>query len=328
MSTTDTLLDAVNVALESAQESPHRWHLGASLIGDECARKLWYTFFWAYTHKHEGRILRLFDRGNREEERFVGWLRAAGLDVSAIDPETGEQFRVSDCRGHFGGSLDAELKGLPNIPPRTVALGEFKTHNDKSFQKLKKERVFGAKHTHWVQMQIYMLKRKRKIALYCAINKNDDELYFELVERDDKQAREYIARADTIIKSTEAPIRLSNNASFFLCKQCDFSPICHGLKTPAVNCRTCAHSTPIDDGRWSCSRHNITFSKPKKDDKGEAPDSPMLKGCTEHVFNPNFLNRVEYLGGHDERHTRLKLNDGSTIIQGPDHVKSIELVLK
>ena len=52
-----------------------RPHLGASLIGDKCERAIWYVFRWATHTKFEGRMLRLFDSGNREEFRLVvHWL--------------------------------------------------------------------------------------------------------------------------------------------------------------------------------------------------------------------------------------------------------------
>lgn len=58
-----------------------RGHLGASVIGNRCARAVWYGFRWAYQERHLGRILRLFSRGHEEEPRFARWLRMAGAEV-------------------------------------------------------------------------------------------------------------------------------------------------------------------------------------------------------------------------------------------------------
>lgn len=57
----------------------HRRHLGASLIGDECKRKLWYIFRWCFQEKTDGRKQRLFNRGHREEARFIEWLEGIGV---------------------------------------------------------------------------------------------------------------------------------------------------------------------------------------------------------------------------------------------------------
>ena len=51
---------------EEAQGDGFREHLGASLIGKSCERALWYDFHWATRSRHEGRILRLFETGQRE----------------------------------------------------------------------------------------------------------------------------------------------------------------------------------------------------------------------------------------------------------------------
>ena len=82
------------------------------LIGKSCARALWYDFRWATPARFEGRMLRLFETGQREEERLGRNLRATGATVLEVDPATGRQFRVEAHGGHFGGSLDGIAIGL------------------------------------------------------------------------------------------------------------------------------------------------------------------------------------------------------------------------
>ncbi|UPT53330.1 putative exonuclease RecB type protein [Synechococcus phage Ssp-JY38] len=71
--------------LQRAGESTNdvRHHLGASVVGDECARARWYAFRWATKVEFEGRILRLFDRGHKEEPRFFEWLDMVGAEIRA-----------------------------------------------------------------------------------------------------------------------------------------------------------------------------------------------------------------------------------------------------
>lgn len=59
----------------------HRTHLGASLIGRSCKRYLWYVFRWCKHVAHDGRKQRLFNRGHREEARFVEWLEGIGFKI-------------------------------------------------------------------------------------------------------------------------------------------------------------------------------------------------------------------------------------------------------
>lgn len=62
-----------------------RTHLGASLIGHECSRYLWYVFRWCVNEEFSGRMYRLFERGHLEEMRFVKWLEGIGCKVETDD---------------------------------------------------------------------------------------------------------------------------------------------------------------------------------------------------------------------------------------------------
>lgn len=65
-----------------------RRHVGASTIGRPCLRDGWYNHRWASRVRHDGRVLRLFDRGHEEESRMVDWLVIAGATVEELDPAT------------------------------------------------------------------------------------------------------------------------------------------------------------------------------------------------------------------------------------------------
>lgn len=263
-----------------------RTHLGASVIGDECERKVWYGFRWATKPMFEGRLLRLFNRGHLEEARFIALMLTIGCEVYQQD-EHGKQFRISDHGGHFGGSLDSKLIGIPDLPPGTVALGEYKTHNDKSFQNVKANGVREAKPEHYTQMQIYMRKQMLSYGVYFAVNKNDDEIWAEVVPIDHTHADGQIARAGKIIFMQTAPAKLSKSPGFFKCKWCDHRPVCHLSAPPARNCRTCQHAIPLEDGRWSCTSEarqmTMLFGpRPGVSDEGENyfPDKKrQLRGC-------------------------------------------------
>lgn len=66
-------------------DGPRR-HLGASVIGKECLREIWYGWRWAAFTRFEGRMLRLFERGHDEEPRLAELLRIAGAEVQEYDP--------------------------------------------------------------------------------------------------------------------------------------------------------------------------------------------------------------------------------------------------
>lgn len=273
----------------------HRRHLGASLLGEECARSLWYTFRWSTDLLHEGRLLRLFDRGQLEEARFVRELLNAGIKVLEVDAATGRQFLFSKCQGHVGGSMDGVGKGFPESPEKWHVL-EFKTHGDKSFKELASKGVKESKPTHYAQMQLYMgwaLEQAPGIerAFYLAVNKNNDELYSERIRFDEKAFDSLMRKAWDIVKSPIPLEKLSQDPTFYKCKMCNHRDNCHGSTLPSVNCRTCAHATPEMDGKggWSCAQRNIILT-----------DQQQRSGCEDHRFIPQLVNWASVVDASEE----------------------------
>lgn len=261
--------------------TPLRGHLGASVIGRPCERALWYSFRWATPASFSGRLLRLFERGQLEEARFVAELRGIGAEVLEVDPETGAQFRYVDVDGHFGGSMDGAACGLPEAP-KTWHVLEFKTHNARSFGELKNKGVRESKPVHWAQLQCYLGWSGLERALYLAVCKDTDELYAERIEADPLAFIELIEKAKRIIHATEPPQRINNDPAWWVCKMCDYRAACHGECAPAAGCRTCAHSTPIPGGEWHCAHWQDAI-----------PLETQREGCDAHRFIPSVLAFAE-----------------------------------
>lgn len=257
----------------SADGFPFRSHLGASVIGKECPRELWYSFRWAQQKKFEGQLLRLFNRGHLEEGRFIAMLLAIGVQVYQQD-EHGKQFRITGSCGHFGGSGDGFAIGLPEYPNERVLL-EFKTSNDKKFNELKKHGCYEAKPEHFVQSNMYMGGMGFRKTLYMVVNKNTDELYGEFITANADLSDFYKTRADQIIFSETPPDRVRKSAGWIPCKWCDYKDICHNGDSMLANCRTCRHSAPSNqhnNGTWYCNLHNKTLDK-----------HAQLAGCNNHM---------------------------------------------
>lgn len=313
MPSTKNTLALIDKYIEQNQKSGFRNHLGASIIGRKCSRNIWYTFRWAKDVRFKARMVRLFDRGNLEETRFEKWFREAGIEVYTKHPN-GEQFRISDLFGHFGGSLDGMGCGIPDIPTQPFVF-EFKTYKDNLFKQLIKDKVKKHKFEHYVQMQIYMFKQKLKWALYCAINKNDDHIHLELVRNEPEVAKEHMAKAERIIFTDEPPARINASPAWHECRMCSYHTICHYYELPSINCRTCAHSTPLkkEYGAWDCQIRE------------RLPASPE-KGCEQHLFSPYILNGVDYGECNlDENWINLQMPNGITIKHGPHHISSAAL---
>lgn len=248
----------------------HRTHLGVSVIGELCSRKLWYSFRWVKLEQFEGRMRRLFNRGSAEEEKFIELLLWMGFHVREIDPNTNSQYRFSKLGGHYGGSSDSIIM-LPWFREDRV-LAEYKTHNDKSFKKLKDKKLKIAKPMHWIQMSCYGKEFQTRYGLYCAVNKDTDEYYFELLELDWTLAVQMEAKAFDIISAKLPPQRISDQPSYFECQYCNFRNICHYNETIEINCRSCKLADPTDKGEWFCNRF-----------KDIIPKEFVPKGCPGHV---------------------------------------------
>ncbi len=252
-----------------------RDHLGASIIGRECSREVWYSFRWTTLRRFDGRMLRLFNRGHLEEPRMIALLRMIGCSVWQLD-SNGKQFRIHGHRGHFGGGTDGVAKEVPDIPGEPV-LTEYKTHNDKSFAKLVADGVIKAKWEHFVQTQVYMGKLGLRYALYMATNKNDDSLYAEIISFDQSVYERYLERSKMIIESQVPPPKINNSPGWFGCRFCDQKAVCHQHAPMARNCRTCQFSEVRDDGAWACNHLGKMLSKEEQ-----------RAGCQGYTMNPVF----------------------------------------
>lgn len=254
-------ISAIYAAYESMPQTPQSPHIRCSEIGHECYRYIWFKYNWCFEQEFEGRMLRLFDTGNKEEARVYADLERIGCKVVAT------QYEVVSESELIKGHIDGVVIGIPE-DPKTPHLLEIKTHSLKSFEKLQERGVGKAKPQHYAQMQLYMYLAKPQLekALYFAVNKNTDEIYCEIIRLDQKSAQNLIGKGKQIARSYEMPVRAKDTFEYQPCKYCDFNRFCfqnnpNTLKNavlPARNCRTCAKSLdctvkPADE--LGCGHH-------------------------------------------------------------------------
>jgi hypothetical protein len=244
-----------------------RTHLGASIIGHECDRYLWFSFRWMFREVFSGRMQRLFQRGHLEENRVIEWLTGVGFLVKQVDVD-GKQFHIAFASGHGGGSGDG-VAALPErygkFPP---ILLEIKTQKDERFNILLGSGVQKEKPMHFIQASVYGSRMNIHYCLYIAVNKENDDLNIELVELDWSLANQQTERAEAIIRSTFPPPRLSELPSFWKCKMCAARPICHFGEPAIKNCRSCVQATPMPEKQWHCGHWNAII-----------PPDEIPKGC-------------------------------------------------
>lgn len=284
----------------------NRRHLGASQIGKRCERALWYSFRWAKSPEFSGRIMRLFHRGHMEEYTFM--MELEGIGVKFIYPENNpeQQWRFTAHENHFGGSCDGLIEsGVPEAP-KSRHIAEFKTHSSKSWVDVSRKGVQEAKPEHYIQMQCYMgmtgelwgASRRVERALYVAVNKDNDDLHIERVRFDMKVWESMKDKAERIIYANKAPSGISQNPQWYECKFCDYYNLCHKEELPERNCRTCAHSTAIKEGKWLCDYHAV-----------ELTDQTERVGCDNYLMNPTMIDTWSIAVDAGDDWIKYKRND-------------------
>jgi hypothetical protein len=232
----DAIVELIDKALQNARSSaPKRNYLGASLIGEECERQLQFNFFHTPVDpgkELQGRILRIFDRGNNAEERMVQYIKMAGFNLRTVG-QNGRQFEFSLLGGKIKGHSDGVLvagPGVMNYP----ALWENKCLGSKYFKQIEKEKLKKYSSVYYGQVQTMMayFELDENPALFTALDADTQEIYAELVPFDSDTAQKTSDKAVRVIQACEAGEllpRLSDDPTFFKCRWCDWHDRCFAL---------------------------------------------------------------------------------------------------
>jgi hypothetical protein len=231
-------------------------------------------------------------------------LKAIGIEVIERDPDTGEQWGLNDSTGHLRGHMDGVAVNIHGIGKAVL---EFKTHNEDSFKKLVTNGVRSSKPGHYKQLMLYMHFSKIPRAFYLAHNKNTDELYSEMVEYDPVVGMALESRGRRIIEANSPPPRLFEDPDSklaYACKRCPSFDVCHQGKFANRTCRTCLHSTPVEDGKWRCEKYNTLLES-----------EFQRKGCTSHRYIP-MLVPGRMIGATEDATIVYELPNGGKFIDG------------
>lgn len=226
----------INVLVDAAlvgehRRQPLRDYLGASRIGEPCARKLVYEI--THTDKDEGKafagvLLRIFDAGHQFEALTIRWLRAAGFDLRTHN-RAGEQFGFSVAGGRLRGHIDGVIVAGPEIGVAWPALWEHKALNARSWSDLVKRGVRDSKPIYYAQVQLYMAYLAVAATVFTAMNKDTQELHHEIVPFQPSAAQPLSDKAVDILRAADAgelPPRIAGVADFYLCRRCEYARRC------------------------------------------------------------------------------------------------------
>jgi hypothetical protein len=265
----NTISDIINAAIDTAllakrAKEPTRDYLGASIIGDECERKLQYIY--THTPVDPGReltakALRIFATGHQVEEMAAGamdehadnmfrnvaaqFMTDAGFILERYeDTKAKKQFGFKAMDGKFAGHTDGRLIGGPTVTGYDPVAGDFVTLNypcgweckglnTKNWSKIKKHGVRVAAPVYYGQLQTYIPYMQWPQFLFTAFNKNTSEMHHEIVGLDASAAQDLSDKAVRIIHHSETGdllARVASNPDFYLCKFCDWAKRCWKTK--------------------------------------------------------------------------------------------------
>lgn len=212
-----------------------RNYLGASLIGNPCARQIYYEYNKFYKEPFDAKTLMNFEDGHRTEALTAERLRMVDGIELITGNNSGKQLGFSALEGKLRGHYDGIISGIYQAP-KTKHIWECKASADKKFKEFKriKEKV-GEKETlknwnenYYAQAQLYMhfeQLNRHYLTISYAGGRDYDSCR---TEYDAATAIKYIDRAERIIHANTEPPRISEQRDFYICRWCGFRKLCHG----------------------------------------------------------------------------------------------------
>jgi PD-(D/E)XK nuclease superfamily len=210
---------------------PPRDYLGASRIGEPCARRLCYELMRVSVDdgaEFSGRMLRVFETGDRFEAMTIRWLRLAGFDLRT-HKRNGEQIGFSVAGGRFRGHIDGVIVAGPDVGVEYPVLFEHKALRSASWQDIVKKGLKSAKPIYWAQVQVYMAYLSTERTLFVALDKDSQALHFELVRFDPSDAQALSDKAVDILSAVDAGEllpRIAPASDYYLCRWCPYARRC------------------------------------------------------------------------------------------------------
>jgi hypothetical protein len=211
------LIDAAILGEDAA--SPSRDYIGASSIGNPCARQTWYKFKNVAGEPIPRKLQRTFAIGKRLEGLVLDILVQSGLEIVRDWDEFCDR-EIPIFRGH----IDAML-----MKPRAII--EVKTARNSSFNIFVKDGLLKWSPTYYAQVQSYMGMSGIHEAYVIALNKDTSELHDEKVLFNAAFYDVLKNKARMISEAEIPPAKISNSPLYFACRSCSFKGVCHSSRS-------------------------------------------------------------------------------------------------
>lgn len=240
------------VARHHESELP-RGYLGMSMIGKPCELAAWHSWRQTTPRHTDGRIYMLFKTGHYVEAIVCEALRMTGYILQNAYPD--RQLSFSDHNGYFAGHPD----GIIEDTDQNMIL-EIKSSNSNKFKMFKMQGVEAVYPAYFAQMHLYMHYSGLRRAFFIVMNKEDSQLYVEMVNFKEEISKANIEKAKRILitHKPEGSVNLPK-ADTNECEFCPYKWICYAPRQSselmpydislqsAVTCRSCSYFKMSDD---------------------------------------------------------------------------------
>ena len=197
-----------------------RTYIGASSIGSECMRQVWYGYNDYPSEPYTNRTIRIFETGKKLEGLVLGLLEDSGVTLTRIYWDL-----FDEELPYFRGHVDAMWLWTARREPRAVI--EVKTAKASMFNQFKNHGLRAWSPLYYSQVQAYMGMSGVHTAYVIVMNKDNCDLWDERVDFDPMFYEELKMRAVSIHAATTPPPKVSNSPGWYICKLCKYRKECH-----------------------------------------------------------------------------------------------------
>ncbi len=204
--------------VQSRDDRKTRDYIGASAIGSDCLRQIWYEYKGVQATEVPTKMRRTWTIGRVLEGTILDWLTEAGLNITRTWGDL-----VANEMPYFKGHLDSVW--MKNEKP--FAIIEIKTAKDSSFMIFVKKGIRTWQPQYYAQIQTYMGMSGIHRAYILVLNKDTSDISDELVLFDEAFYQTLRQKASMIANAHIAPPKVNGSPLWFFCKLCKFNKVCH-----------------------------------------------------------------------------------------------------
>jgi hypothetical protein len=213
----DTLTKLIEKSQEKDVSIPHDY-IGASIVGSDCLRQIWYEFKGEEPEGVPTKTRRTWEIGKSLEGLILDWLEHAGLTINRHWGEVHSK-NAPSLQGHLDSVW---MKG--DIPHAVI---EIKTAKDNSYNTFINKGLKLWSPQYYAQVQAYMGMSEIYDGYIVVLNKDNSSISDEQVIFDADFYKRLEDKASMISSATIEPPRINGSPLWYQCKLCKFNKVCH-----------------------------------------------------------------------------------------------------